>query len=83
MKLKKIKDALGMDTISKRYGIITVRKQFFYRDGRSSELYESKVKALFKDVEIIDSGEHYASFKGGSDVRNSSHWWVKFKIKKE
>ncbi len=68
------------DTVSMRDGVITIRRGFFYRMGGSSEKFAARVKEVFPNAEIIDHGEHWAAFRGGASVRNSSHWWVKFTL---
>ena len=76
---KEIKNQLtGVDTVSKRNGIFTVRKEFYYRHGMNSETLIDKIKKVFPDVIIIDSGEIWKPFRGGASVANSSHWFVKF-----
>mgnify|MGYP001581753633 CR=1 FL=1 len=80
LKLENIKSQLGVDTISKKGDIITVRSEFYYKHGRSEQSIVNRIKHFFPNVEIIDSGEHWAPFKGGASVAQSSHWYVKFKI---
>ena len=80
LKLENIKSQLGVDTISKKGDIITVRAGFFYRHGRSEQNIIDRIKNFFPNATIIDSGEHWTPFRGGASVAQSSHWYVKFKI---
>lgn len=80
MKLKSIKEMLGVDTISRKDGIILVRSEFFYRMGKTAEDIVKRIQEKFSNAEIIDSGEHWAAFSGRASVANSSHWWVKFRL---
>ena len=76
--LKEVKEKLSFDTYSFRNGIFTVRQGFFYRMGKSIEDYRQKVLKAFPDAKIVDSGEVWKPFRGGSNTANSSHWFVKF-----
>ena len=83
LKLQELKHKLHADTISKKDGIITIRHEFYYRFGQSAQTYIDIVKQIFPQAEIVDSGEHWAPFRGGASTANSSHWYVKFKLSKE
>lgn len=80
MKTNDIKDMLDADTISKKGDVYTIRREFFYSHGGSSEGLANKVKKVFPNAVIVDHGEHWAAFRGGASVAQSSHWWVKFKL---
>ena len=80
MKSDEIRKLLGMDTISKKGNIYTVRKEFFYRHGMDALSIAGKVKEKLPDATIVDYGEHWAPFRGGASVAQSSHWWVKFTL---
>lgn len=80
MKLQDIKDKLSMDSISKKGDVITVRRGFYYRMGKTAQMYVNHVLEKYPDVHIIDSGEHWAPFRGGASVANSSHFYVKFTL---
>jgi hypothetical protein len=83
-KIAKLKRLLNADTLSKREGVYTARKGFFYTSGRTPEMFKNEIENKLLDlnlfIEIIDYGEIWKSFKGGASVANSSHWYVKFKI---
>lgn len=83
MKLQDIKHELGADSISKKDGVITIRRGYFYRMNNSEQKIAEKVKVLFPNAEILDMGDHYASFRGGQSVAQGSHFWVKFKLEEE
>lgn len=82
MKTSEVKERLSgrIDTISKRNDVFTIRRGFFYRMGKTSADLVNMVKEAFPNADILDSGEQWKTFRGGSSVANSSHWWVKFKV---
>lgn len=80
MKLQDIKNLLCVDTVSRKDGVITVRKGFYYKMGKSSQDMVNKVKERLPNAEILDSGEHGAAFRGGASVAQGSHWYVKFRV---
>lgn len=80
MKLMEMKDILGVDTISKKGKVITVRRGFFYTLGHSEQDVINRILKHFPHAKIIDSGEVWKQFKGGSSVTNQSHWFVKFTL---
>jgi hypothetical protein len=83
--VRMLKEGGRFDTVSKRDGTFTVRRGFFYRNGGSSEALVTRLEALVgKDrLVVLDHGEHWVPFRGGASVANSSHWWVKFRVKEE
>jgi len=80
MKLSDIKSKLYADTYSQKDGVFTVRRGFFYRMGKDVSHFKNDILATFPSAKIIDSGEVWKAFRGGSSVANSSHWFVKFTI---
>ena len=81
IKLADIKYTLGVDSISKRGDIITIRKGYFYTMGQCTQDLIDKVIKACPNAEIIDSGDYYTAFRGGAKLAQSSHWFVKFIIK--
>lgn len=79
---KEVKKILSsdFDTISKKSGIFTVRKSYFYTHGGTTQKIVNIVKSKIPSAKIIDSGDHWAAFRGGASVANQSHWYVKFTI---
>ena len=75
---KEVKAKVYSDTCSKRNGVFTIRKGFFYRHGRDTQHWEQKVMNAFPNASIIDSGEIWKAFRGGASTKDSSHWFVKF-----
>lgn len=71
-------NVVGVDSCSKRDGVFTARKGFFYTFAGTSEKFAETIKAAFPNAKIIEHGEHWAPFRGGASVAESSHWWVKF-----
>ena len=80
MTIKQLKEVLMADSYSKRNGVFTVRKGFFYTHGRSAGDFMNEVTQALPNAIIKDFGEHRTSFRGGASVANSSHWFVKFTI---
>lgn len=77
---KQIKELLsGVDMVSKnKSGNYIARWTFFYTNGKTSEKYAEKVKSTLPGVKVINSGEHWAPFRGGASIQQSSHFWVEF-----
>lgn len=88
--LKKVKDAVvGIaDSVGKsRIGSIMVRRGYFYRHGMDSDKFEQAVTAALDKVGIKytvkNSGDHWAPFRGGASVAQSSHFYVELNIIEE
>ncbi len=69
------------DTISKRKdGTVVLRRGFFYKHGFSADQFVNHIMSRLIDygisARIVDSGEVWKAFKGGSTTANSSHWFV-------
>ena len=68
-----------------KQGETTLRWEYFYRHGRSAESYATSVQKIIDahslNLMIIDSGDHWAAFRGGASTRNSSHFYVTVKAK--
>lgn len=77
MKLSQIKEVTGIDSVSQKDGVVTLRRQFFYRNGKTSADLAERVKLALPGFEVLEHGEHYAAFRGGASVAKSSHWWVR------
>jgi hypothetical protein len=81
--VKQVRDALShhADSIGKnKAGAIVIRKGFFYRNGWSSGEFtyfvDHKLREAGLSFKIVRDGEHYAPFRGGATVAQSSHWYV-------
>ena len=74
--------ANGMKHIMfKKDGSIKVMKGYFYRgQGGTIEGLKEKVLTAYPNAEIVESGDHFTAFKGGSPVHKQSHIYVIFKI---
>ena len=68
------------DQITVSKGVITIREGFFYTSGRTTEQVVNKVLQAFPTAEIIDSGEVWKAFRGGTPTARQSHWFVKFQV---
>lgn len=81
--IKQVRAALSssVDSIGKnKEGSIVVRRGFFYRNGMSSEKFTDLIDFQLREAglsfRIVRDGEHYAPFRGGASVAQSSHWYV-------
>jgi hypothetical protein len=63
-------------------GTITMKWSYFYRFDRTPKKYAEKVKGIFPDATIIDTGDQFHGFVGGSKCGSSqdSYMWVQFKV---
>jgi len=78
--MKEIKEKISADSYSRRGEVITIREQYFYTLGKTTQTIIDRVLKSYPKAEIVDSGNHYANFRGGDSVAQSSHWFVKFII---
>ncbi|MDD5651555.1 MAG: hypothetical protein PHF86_14265 [Candidatus Nanoarchaeia archaeon] len=77
---EQLKSTLSASTLSKKSGVYTARWSYFYTSGITSDHKVAKVKSVFPQATIIDSGDVWKPFKGGASVANQSHWYVKFTL---
>lgn len=81
---KEIEVALGANMVSKnRNGNYVARWGYFYKMGRDVDRYVEKIKNKFETVEIIDKGDIFLPFRGGSPIKKQSHFWVEFNFPTE
>ncbi len=81
MTLAQIKNKIyGVDTISVRGGVYTVRRGFFYTSGKTSNEIALRVARALPEATILGHGEVWKDFRGGAPVAQQSHWWVKFTL---
>ena len=78
--LKEVKRKIPASSHSVKNGVYLLRWQFFYKMGKTVETHRQLVLSAYPDATIIDSGEIYKAFRGGSSVANSSHWFVRFTL---
>ena len=69
------------DTISKRKdGTVVLRRGFFYKNGFTADQFVNHIMSKLIDygmsARVVDSGEIWKPFNGGSTLANSSHWFV-------
>lgn len=81
--LAQIRQAVGstVDTVSRNSkGQIVLRRGFYYRHGMDcAQLAEQVTAALATagiDLKVVDRGEVWKPFRGGSTVAQGSHWYV-------
>lgn len=73
-------NVIGIDTISKRNGIFTARRGFFYTCGGSSEDLACTIERDIPGAVVIAQGQQWTPFRPGAPLNRSSHWWVKFTV---
>lgn len=83
--MARIKNVAPGDQVSKdKAGNFIFREEYYYRRGMDSLKFANRVKEALEsvglNVEIIDHGDHWAAFRGGANVKQSSHWWVKARV---
>jgi alpha-amylase/alpha-mannosidase (GH57 family) len=81
MKNEEIRILISANTLSRRNGVYTARRGFFYTNRKSSQDFADRIQnrlGQFGTVVIVDHGEQWKPFKGGASVANQSHWWVTF-----
>lgn len=84
--IKVVREKLAgiVDTVSVKHelngDVFTVRRGYFYRMGASAEKLANTVKRIFPTATILDSGDHWAAFRGGASVAQGSHFYVKFTL---
>lgn len=88
---KEVYEALGLTssdpsvlTLSK--GVFTYRMGYYWRpsilpEDKANYLKDKLTKLNFK-VTIIDSGDHFAAFRGGENTKKNSHYWIKMKVER-
>jgi hypothetical protein len=86
---QKINDALSISGtyaddpsyLSHSKGEYTVRDGFYYAHGRDSKQHADSVSQELTRAgiahDVVEHGTEHKPFRGGANVRNSSHWWVK------
>jgi hypothetical protein len=61
-------------------GNIVIRKGFYYTNGCTScsfaRIIEQQMEGAGRPIKVLDHGEVWKPFKGGSGVASQSHWWV-------
>lgn len=84
MTVTALEEIVSADNITKRNGIFTIRKGFFYTMGGSADKFRDSVEAelINHDIrfETIEADEVYKAFKGGAPIVKQSHWYVKVRI---
>lgn len=84
MKLNEVREILNenFNTFSHREGIFTVKRSYYYGISQSGEKHADIVKNLIPNAEIVDYGNHYHGFVGGSKSGSpqDSYYYVKFKV---
>jgi hypothetical protein len=90
MTRKELANLLNIDVsdagkISLSKGVFTLRREYFYRSGKTPQKVFSATLAKLKEngvkISNVEYGDKFASFKSGKGVRSNSHFWVSFEIK--
>lgn len=86
-KIAAIKDALfpSADTVGKnKAGNYVARRGFFYTHGMDGASFAQTIEALLRkagiQAKVINSGEKWASFRGGASIAASSHFWAEISL---
>lgn len=80
--IEKVLKQHGADrVIFRRNGEIKAIMGYYYRDNEKFNAMRDAISGFY-GAEIIDSGDHWHEFVGGSRVgtANSSYMWVTFKL---
>ena len=83
---KVFKEGVFADQVTRRAADDTYlfRRTFFYRSGGTPEKFAAamiaEIQELGYDARVVEAGEHWAAFKGGSSVAASSHWFARMEI---
>ena len=80
-KVSTLLELVHVDTMSVKKGVYTARLGYFYTHGGTHEKFAAHIKESIPGAEIIESWNHWATFRGGASTANSSHWGVKFRIR--
>ncbi len=79
-----LKEHIIADMVSRKRdgsGDVVFRLGYFYSHGNDSSKFSQNISKQLDKLDIkhtvIDHGDHWASFKGGATLANSSHFWVK------
>ena len=89
MKTEKICEVLGVeaDQVTKYKGVFTYRRGFFYQLGKNAVIIRDSVEKRLVEAgiryKVVDFGEKWTAFRGGSALKDSSHWYVKFTVEDE
>jgi len=77
-----ILDLLDACTVSKRNGVYTVKRSYFWGVSNDGSGFAEKVRKTITGSRIVDYGNHFHHFVGGakSGSRKDSYYWVKFTI---
>jgi hypothetical protein len=86
---KALSERIPCDSLGKnKEGNYVARRGFYYTMGKTADHYEKTVRNNFPmsinrvqyDIEVVKRGEYTAPFRGNATVKNSSHWYVEFKL---
>jgi len=82
-----LSEIIMADQVSKKRdgsGNFIFRKGYYYSHGGTSDKFVNNITQQCKDnnlnIEVVDSGDHWAAFNGGASIAKSSHWWVVAKV---
>jgi hypothetical protein len=60
-------------------GVVTVRRGYFYRNGRTADDIVGDIVALFPGAVILEAVDVWKPFNGGAPLRRQSHFLVRFR----
>lgn len=80
-KNEEIRSILRANTVRKnKNGNYVARWVYFYKMGKTVETCRKLIEENLPNCIIIDSGDHFAAFRGGQSVAQGSHFYVEFKL---
>jgi len=81
--VREIIDFTAGSVAKNKEGNFVARKGYFYRMGSTAEKFAETIRSRFAakgiNIEIVNSGDHWAPFRGGASLARSSHFYVEFK----
>ena len=84
MKTTELEQMISADGVSKRNGIFTIRRGYYYTGGYDADKYKENIEnqLIENDIrfEYVDHGNVWLPFKGGAPLAKQSHWFVKVRI---
>lgn len=85
MTIKEITELLldnGFDFVKNKSKFIETGQSYYYTNGLTPEKLENRLKEVFPNATIIESGDHFHSFVGGAESGSAkdSYMYVRFTI---
>ena len=75
-----VENVIGCDQCTKRNGVFTARKGFFYTHGMTAEKFAESILKFVPEAKVIETDEIWKPFIGGAPIARQSHFLVKFEV---